>query len=84
MQTLQKIGDVVTLINDIAAQTNLLALNATIEAARRRAALRRSPRSEEPRQPDGEGNRGNAEQIINAGATANPSMRSNDRTDDYR
>jgi methyl-accepting chemotaxis protein len=29
-----KIGDVVTLINDIAAQTNLLALNATIEAAR--------------------------------------------------
>ncbi len=30
----QKIGDVVNLINDIAAQTNLLALNATIEAAR--------------------------------------------------
>ena len=30
----QKIGDVVQLINDIAAQTNLLALNATIEAAR--------------------------------------------------
>ena len=30
----QRIGDVVTLINDIAAQTNLLALNATIEAAR--------------------------------------------------
>lgn len=30
----QKIGDVVSLINDIAAQTNLLALNATIEAAR--------------------------------------------------
>ncbi len=29
-----KIGDVVQLINDIAAQTNLLALNATIEAAR--------------------------------------------------
>ncbi len=29
-----KIGDVVALINDIAAQTNLLALNATIEAAR--------------------------------------------------
>ncbi|WP_043744993.1 methyl-accepting chemotaxis protein [Paramagnetospirillum magneticum] len=29
-----KIGEVVTLINDIAAQTNLLALNATIEAAR--------------------------------------------------
>jgi len=29
-----KIGQVVTLINDIAAQTNLLALNATIEAAR--------------------------------------------------
>jgi len=29
-----KIGDVVGLINDIAAQTNLLALNATIEAAR--------------------------------------------------
>jgi len=30
----QKIGDVVKLINAIAAQTNLLALNATIEAAR--------------------------------------------------
>jgi methyl-accepting chemotaxis protein len=30
----KKIGDVVNLINDIAAQTNLLALNATIEAAR--------------------------------------------------
>lgn len=30
----QKIGDVVKLINDIAGQTNLLALNATIEAAR--------------------------------------------------
>ncbi|MGB8274064.1 MAG: methyl-accepting chemotaxis protein [Alphaproteobacteria bacterium] len=30
----QKIGDVVTIIQDIAAQTNLLALNATIEAAR--------------------------------------------------
>jgi len=30
----QKIGEVVQLINDIAAQTNLLALNATIEAAR--------------------------------------------------
>jgi methyl-accepting chemotaxis protein len=30
----QKIGQVVQLINDIAAQTNLLALNATIEAAR--------------------------------------------------
>lgn len=30
----QKIGDVVNLINAIAAQTNLLALNATIEAAR--------------------------------------------------
>ena len=30
----QKIGDVVNLINEIAAQTNLLALNATIEAAR--------------------------------------------------
>ena len=30
----QKVGDVVALINDIAAQTNLLALNATIEAAR--------------------------------------------------
>lgn len=29
-----KIGDVIHLINDIAAQTNLLALNATIEAAR--------------------------------------------------
>jgi len=32
--TVAKIGDVVVLINDIAAQTNLLALNATIEAAR--------------------------------------------------
>ncbi|WP_252720616.1 methyl-accepting chemotaxis protein, partial [Acinetobacter baumannii] len=30
----QKIGDVVSLIADIASQTNLLALNATIEAAR--------------------------------------------------
>jgi methyl-accepting chemotaxis protein len=30
----EKIGDVVSLINDIASQTNLLALNATIEAAR--------------------------------------------------
>jgi len=30
----RKIGDIVTLINDIASQTNLLALNATIEAAR--------------------------------------------------
>jgi methyl-accepting chemotaxis protein len=30
----QKIGDVVTLIQEIAGQTNLLALNATIEAAR--------------------------------------------------
>ncbi|MCM5557337.1 methyl-accepting chemotaxis protein [Pleomorphomonas sp. JP5] len=30
----QEIGEVVTLINTIAAQTNLLALNATIEAAR--------------------------------------------------
>ncbi|KIL99552.1 hypothetical protein CCC_04068 [Paramagnetospirillum magnetotacticum MS-1] len=32
--TVGKIGEVVQLINDIAAQTNLLALNATIEAAR--------------------------------------------------
>jgi methyl-accepting chemotaxis protein len=30
----QRIGEVVSLINDIASQTNLLALNATIEAAR--------------------------------------------------
>jgi methyl-accepting chemotaxis protein len=30
----ERIGQVVSLINDIAAQTNLLALNATIEAAR--------------------------------------------------
>ena len=33
-ETVQRIGEVVNLINDIAAQTNLLALNATIEAAR--------------------------------------------------
>ncbi len=33
-QTATRIGEVVGLINDIAAQTNLLALNATIEAAR--------------------------------------------------
>jgi len=33
-QTAQRIGEVVGLINAIAAQTNLLALNATIEAAR--------------------------------------------------
>ncbi|MDR3496830.1 MAG: globin-coupled sensor protein [Ancalomicrobiaceae bacterium] len=33
-QTAQKIGDVVSLIANIASQTNLLALNATIEAAR--------------------------------------------------
>ena len=30
----QRIGDVISLINEIASQTNLLALNATIEAAR--------------------------------------------------
>ncbi len=33
-QAANRIGEVVTLINDIAQQTNLLALNATIEAAR--------------------------------------------------
>ena len=33
-QTATRIGEVVSLINDIASQTNLLALNATIEAAR--------------------------------------------------
>jgi len=33
-QAAERIGEVVKLINDIAAQTNLLALNATIEAAR--------------------------------------------------
>lgn len=34
VQSADRIGEVVRLINDIAAQTNLLALNATIEAAR--------------------------------------------------
>jgi hypothetical protein len=34
LETAARIGQVVKLINDIAAQTNLLALNATIEAAR--------------------------------------------------
>jgi len=33
-ESVERIGEVVKLINDIAAQTNLLALNATIEAAR--------------------------------------------------
>jgi len=33
-QSAERIGDVIGLINNIAAQTNLLALNATIEAAR--------------------------------------------------
>ncbi len=33
-ESADRIGEVVTLINDIATQTNLLALNATIEAAR--------------------------------------------------
>ena len=33
-QATRRIGDIVGIINDIAAQTNLLALNATIEAAR--------------------------------------------------
>ena len=33
-ESASRIGEVVTLINDIAGQTNLLALNATIEAAR--------------------------------------------------
>jgi methyl-accepting chemotaxis protein len=33
-EAVQKIGEVVNLINDIASQTNLLALNATIESAR--------------------------------------------------
>ena len=33
-QTVNAIGAIVALINDVASQTNLLALNATIEAAR--------------------------------------------------
>ena len=38
-----KIGEVITLINEIASQTNLLALNATIEAARAGEAGKGSP-----------------------------------------
>lgn len=34
LQTVEKIGNIIVLITDIANQTNLLALNATIEAAR--------------------------------------------------
>ncbi|MEQ9329931.1 HAMP domain-containing methyl-accepting chemotaxis protein [Thalassobaculum sp.] len=34
VEAAQRIGDVISMIQDIAAQTNLLALNATIEAAR--------------------------------------------------
>ena len=37
-KAIQKIGEVINLISDIAGQTNLLALNATIEAARAREA----------------------------------------------
>ena len=58
----QKIGDVVSLINDIAEQTNLLALNATIEAARAGEAGKgfrgRGVRSEVFGEPDRQGDGG--------------------------
>ncbi len=43
LEAARKIGDILSLITNIAGQTNLLALNATIEAARAGEAVAASP-----------------------------------------
>ena len=62
MSGAQKIGEVVTIIHDIASQTNLLALNATIEAARAGEAGKGfavvASEVKSARQPDRQGDRG--------------------------
>ena len=67
MSGAQKIGEVVTIIHDIASQTNLLALNATIEAARAGEAGKGfavvASEVKSARQPDGEGDRGDPRQV---------------------